>query len=224
MAITDWPAEERPREKLLKKGASALSDAELLAIFLRTGTPGQSAVDLARELLTKHQGLRPLLASNRTEFCKNHGLGDAKYCQLQAVLEMASRHLHEKLTRSNVFCSPNETREYVHSKLAGRPSEVFACLFLDSQHRLIEYRELFYGTIDGAQVHAREIVRVALSINAAAVIFTHNHPSGIAEPSQSDRQITEKLQAALALIDVRVLDHLVVGAGEITSFSERGFI
>ncbi len=224
MAITDWPINERPREKLLKKGAGALSDAELLAIFLRTGTRGKSAVDLARELLLKHQGLRPLLGANRDEFCTNPGLGDAKYCQLQAVLEMARRHLHEKLTRSNLFCCPEDTREYVHSKLANRPNEVFACLFLDNRHRLIEYQELFQGTIDGAQVHPREVVRRALNMNAAAVILAHNHPSGVAEPSQSDRLITEKLQQALQLIDVRILDHLIIGAGEITSLAERGFI
>ncbi len=224
MAITDWPIDERPREKLLHKGAQALSDAELLAIFLRTGIKGKSAVDLARDLLAKHQSLRALLGANRSDFCSNPGLGDAKYCQLQAILEMARRHLHEKLKRSDVFCCPEDTREYVHSKLASRPNEVFACLFLDNRHRLIKYQELFQGTIDSAQVHPREVVRVALTVNAAAVIFAHNHPSGIAEPSQSDRLITEKLQQALALIEVRVLDHLVIGHGEITSLAERGFI
>jgi len=224
MAITDWPIDERPREKLLTKGAAALSDAELLAIFLRTGIKGKSAVDLARELLSKHQGLRPLLGASRVEFCSNQGLGDAKYCQLQAVLEMARRHIQEKLSRTDIFCCPEDTHEFIHSKLTGRPSEVFVCLFLDTRHRLIKYQELFQGTIDSAQVHPREVVRQALNINAAAVIFAHNHPSGIAEPSQSDQLITQKLQHALELIDVRVLDHLVVGAGETISLAQRGLL
>ena len=224
MAITDWPRDERPREKLLLKGAEALTDAELLAIFLRTGTPGKSAVDLARNLIAQHQGLAPLLSADRNSFCRNPGLGDAKFCQLQAVLEMGRRYLKERVSNRDLFQSADDTRAYIQSHLAGKPNEIFACLFLDTQHRLIEYRELFQGTIDSAQVHPREVVRTALMLNAGAVILAHNHPSGVAEPSRSDELITEKLKQALGLIEVRVLDHVIVGAGEITSLAERGMI
>ncbi len=222
MSITDWPVAERPREKLLRQGAATLSDAELLAIFLRTGVKGQTAVDLARQLLTEHGGLRPLLAADRKKFCASHGMGDAKYVQLQATLEMGRRHLQESLERGDSFCSPEETRNYLRIRLADHPNEVFACLFLDTRHRLIAYNELFQGTIDGASVHPREVVRKAMKHNAAAVILAHNHPSGIAEPSHADEQITRRLQQALALIDVKVLDHIIVGDGEMTSLAERG--
>lgn len=224
MAITDWPADERPREKLLAKGAATLSDAELLAIFLRTGVAGRSAVDLARDLLARFGGLRALLTASRTEFCEMPGLGPAKFTQLQAVLEMAGRHLGETLRRETAFTEPGAVRQFLHSRLRDLPHEVFACLFLDNRHRLIEYRQLFRGTIDGASVHPREVVREALALGAAAVILAHNHPSGIAEPSSADRHITTRLRDALALMDIRVLDHLVVGDGEITSFAERGLI
>ncbi|MCP4995792.1 MAG: JAB domain-containing protein [Gammaproteobacteria bacterium] len=224
MSITDWPVAERPREKLLRQGAAALSDAELLAIFLRTGVKGLTAVDLARQLLTEHGGLRPLLAADRQKFCASHGMGDAKYVQLQATLEMGRRHIQESLERGDSFCSPEETRNYLRIRLGNHPNEVFACLFLDTRHRLIAYNELFQGTIDGASVHPREVVRKAIKHNAAAVILAHNHPSGIAEPSHADEQITHRLQQALALIDVRVLDHIIVGDGEMTSLAESGLL
>lgn len=178
MAITDWPADERPREKLLQRGPCALSDAELLAIFLRTGVRGKSAVDLARELLDQHKGLGNLLAADRASFCSSHGLGSAKFAQLQAVLEMGRRHLREQIQRADVLTSPQQTRDYLRARLAGYPYEVFACLFLDNRHRVIEYEELFRGTIDGASVHPREVVRQSLSHNAAALILAHNHPPG----------------------------------------------
>lgn len=224
MAITDWPAAERPREKLLERGPAALSDAELLAIFLRTGLPGKTAVDLARELIDEHDGLRGLLDADQGRLLQAKGLGQAKYAQLQAALEMARRHLDEKLRRGEALSSAADTRRYLLAQLRGYPHEVFACLFLDSRHRIIRYEELFFGTIDGASVHPREVVRRALHHNAAAVIFAHNHPSGVAEPSQADRHITARLRDALSLIDVRVLDHIVVGDGETVSLAERGLI
>ncbi|MEJ1296318.1 MAG: DNA repair protein RadC [Candidatus Sedimenticola sp. (ex Thyasira tokunagai)] len=224
MAITDWPADERPREKLIKRGPAALSDAELLAIFLRTGVKGRTAVDLARDLLDEHKGLRNLLAADQHHFCRSHGLGIAKYVQLQATLEMGRRHLREVLQRNSTLTSPQQTRDYLQSRLSHHLNEVFACLFLDNRHRVIEYEELFQGTIDGAGVHPREVVRRALAHNAAAVILAHNHPSGVAEPSLADEKITRRLQEALALVDVRVLDHIIVGTGEMTSLAERGVI
>ncbi len=223
MPITDWPAEERPREKLLLRGAHALSDAELLAIFLRTGVHGKTAVDLARDLLREFGGLRALLQADRRRFCRSKGLGDAKYAQLQAVLEMARRHLAEGLARGEVMRDPRVTRDFLHARLRDRAHEVFACLFLDTRHRVIAFEELFRGTIDGASVHPREVVRRALDHNAAALILAHNHPSGIAEPSEADRHITQRLKDALALVDVRVLDHVVVG-DETVSLAERGWI
>ncbi|HHJ20065.1 MAG TPA: JAB domain-containing protein [Gammaproteobacteria bacterium] len=223
MAITDWPAEERPREKLLQRGSVALTDAELLAIFLRVGIPGKSAVDLARELLDYGGGLRGLLEMDIDEFCSFKGMGEAKYAQLQAVIEMASRHLREQLQRGEAFTSPELTRHYLQQKLRDYPYEVFACLYLDTRHRLISYDELFRGTIDGASVHPREVVRKSLEHNAAAVILAHNHPSGVAEPSDADCRITLRLRDALGLVDVRVLDHIVVG-DETVSMAERGLI
>ena len=224
MAITDWPADERPREKLLKKGPHQLSDAELLAIFLRTGIAGKTAVDLARDLLTEFGGLRPLLEASQKEFCSHLGLGPAKYTQLQAVLEMGRRHLHQTLERPEAFTHPQAVKTYLSSQLRHLPHEVFACLFLDTQNRLIKYEPLFTGTIDAASVYPREVVKQVLKHNAAAVMFAHNHPSGIAEPSASDERITRKLISALNLVDVRVLDHFVVGDGEGISMAERGMM
>jgi len=223
MAISQWPIDERPREKLLIKGADALSDAELLAIFLRTGCKGFTAVDLARQLLDNFGGLKPMLQASQADFCLHKGLGSAKYAQLQAVLEMAKRHLFEQLTRGDALCSPTQTRHYLAAQLAGFPHEVFACLFLDNRNRVICFEKMFYGTIDGASVYPREVVSMALKRNAAAVIFAHNHPSGVAEPSQADEQITQRLKEALALVDIRVLDHFVVG-DEVVSFAERGLL
>lgn len=224
MAITDWPAGEQPRERLLERGAAALSDAELLAIFLRTGLPGKSAVDLARELLETFGSLRTLLGTDLTTFCRGKGLGKAKYVQLQACLELSRRHLLTTLQRGDALTSPEHTRRYLYAQLRDRTQEVFACLFLDNRHRVLGYEELFYGTIDGASVHPREVVRRAIAQNAAAVILAHNHPSGVAEPSRADEQITSRLQQALSLVDVRLLDHMIVGDGEIASLAERGRI
>jgi len=224
MAITDWPSSERPREKLLARGAGALSDAELLAIFLRTGVKGKTAVDLARELLQEYGSLNALLSASRQRFCQSHGLGTAKYVQLQAVLEMSRRHLRETIDRGDCLTSPADTRRYLQARLANYPHEVFACLFLDNRHRVIEYEELFRGTIDGASVHPREVVKQALNHNAAAVILAHNHPSGVAEPSRADEQITRVLRDALAQVSIRVLDHVIVGSGSTTSLAERGVL
>ncbi len=224
MGIKDWPSAERPREKLLSSGAGSLSDTELLAIFLRTGIPGKSAVDLARELISSFGGLRPLLAAGQKQFCSLPGLGPAKFSQLQAVLEMANRYLLESLREGHTLTSPADTRRYLQYRLDRATREIFACVFLDTKHRVTAYEELFQGTIDGASVHPREVVRCALKHNAAAVILAHNHPSGVAEPSNADRQITERLREALALIDVRVLDHIIVGKGETCSFADRGLL
>ncbi len=224
MSIKDWPADERPREKLLQRGSSALTDAELLAIFLRTGSPGKSAVDMARELLMEYGSLQALLSADRPRFCASRGLGDATYVQLQAVLEMARRHFAEILQRGNALTSPDITRAYLSAQLRGYSYEVFACLFLDNQHRVIQWEELFRGTIDGASVYPREVAKRALYHHAAAVIFAHNHPSGINEPSQADRLITDRLKQALALFEIRVLDHFIVGDGQPYSFAEHGLI
>ena len=224
MSITHWPVAERPREKLMLQGAESLSDAELLAIFLRTGIPGRTAVDLARDLLTRFGSLRKMLLADKTSFCEMPGLGPAKYTQLQAVVEMARRHLLEELERGESLTDPLQSKRYLQSRLRDLPHEVFACLFLDNRHRVIAFEELFRGTINGASVHPREVVKRALSLNAAAMILAHNHPSGVAEPSQADRDLTRRLQQALELVEVRVLDHIVVGDGEPIGFAERGWI
>jgi len=224
MPITDWPEQERPREKLLLRGASALSDAELLAIFLRTGTKGVTAVDLSRMLLKQFGSLNALMRASQKEFCQGHGLGAAKYVQLQAVLEMARRHLFETISSKDIISNPDDTKKYLKSLLAHRQQEVFACLYLDNKHQIIHYEELFFGTIDSASVHPREVVKNTLKHNAAALIFAHNHPSGNPEPSQADILITKRLIKALLLIDVRVLDHLVVGHNDIISLAEKGLI
>lgn len=224
MAICDWPDDERPREKLLNRGPATLSDAELLAIFLRTGSRGRSAVDLARDLLNQYGGLRRLLEADQASFCALPGLGPTKYVQLQAVLELGRRFLEETLQRGNALECVADTRRYLIAKMRHQPHEVFACLFLDNRHRVIDFEELFYGTIDGASVHPRQLVKRALYHNAAALILAHNHPSGIAEPSRADEQITVRIKEALGLIDVRVLDHFIIGDGEVFSFAERGLL
>jgi DNA repair protein RadC len=224
MAIKDWPETERPREKLLQLGARALSDAELLAIFLRTGTRGRSAVDLAHALLVQFGGLRPLLLADQRRFCAGMGLGEAKYVQLQAVLELARRHLSAQVVRGDALSSPDATRDFLSAQLRDREQEVFACLFLDNRHRVVAFDEMFYGTVDRAEVHPREVVKRALHHNAAALILAHNHPSGVPEPSRADERITIRLKNALDLIDVRVLDHFIVGDGCVTSLSERGLL
>jgi DNA repair protein RadC len=224
MPITDWPVEERPREKLLARGAGALSDAELLAIFLRTGVPGKTALDLARDLLTEYGGLRGLLAASEAEFCAFPGIGAAKFAQLQATLEMSRRHLGEKIARGEALTSPEQTRDWLLAHLRDRPHEVFCVLFLDNRNRVLAFEELFQGTLNGASVYPREVLRRALEHNAGAVILVHNHPSGVAEPSRADESLTRQLTEVLTHVEVRVLDHFVVGDGEIVSFAERGLL
>jgi DNA repair protein RadC len=224
MKITDWPKQERPREKLLLKGAATLSDSELLAIFLRTGIKGYSALDLARKLLTEFGSLRRLLGASEHDFCQIKGLGQAKFAQLQASVEMSQRFMAETLIKTDAFSSVEQTQAYLMGKLRDQPHEVFAMLLLDSQHRLIKYRPMFYGTIDSATVYPRVLVQQALIDNAAAVILAHNHPSGIAEPSQADKSITKRVIAAFNLMDIKVLDHFVIGDGIAVSFAQRGLL
>ncbi len=223
MTIKDWAIEDRPREKLLQRGANVLSDAELLAIFLRTGIKGKSAVDLAKDLLDASGGLNNLLSANEEKFCRHKGLGQAKFVQMKAVVEMSRRYLDERMRRGNVLNNASAVEDYLKLKLRNYPYEVFCCVFLDNKHRVIEFEELFRGTIDSASVHPREVIRRVIHHNAAAVIFSHNHPSGVAEPSQADQRITELLKQALSLIDVRVLDHFIIG-DEVVSFAQRGLI
>ena len=224
MSIRDWPAAERPRERLLQRGPGALTDAELLAIFLRTGVAGCSAVELARRLLADFGSLRALLEADLPAFSAHLGLGPAKFAQLQAVLEMARRHLAERLRRDSALESPQAVRDYLKAQLRHEPHEVFGCLFLDTRHRVLAFEALFQGSIDGASVYPRQVVKRALAHNAAALILVHNHPSGVAEPSQADRLLTERLKEALGLIEVRVLDHFVVGEGEPQSLAELGWL
>jgi len=224
MAITSWPQDDRPREKLLRKGVDALSDAELVAIVLRTGMRGKSAVDLAREVLGRFGSIAALLAADVTALNASQGMGAAKSTQLQAVLEMARRALRERMERGSALSSPQAVRDFLRLKLQDRPHEVFGVVFLDAQNRVLDVEELFRGTLTQTSVYPREVVKRALAHNAAAVIFAHNHPSGIAEPSRSDEALTVALRQALALVDVRVLDHFVIGAGTAMSFAERGLL
>ena len=224
VAITDWPEGERPREKLLQRGADALSDAELLAIFLRTGIVGKSAVDLARELLTRFGNLTQLVAASEADFCETKGMGQAKFVQLQAVLEMSRRALKEEIQREDALNSPRAVRDYLQLLLGGRQQEIFLVIFLDSQHRVIASEELFHGTLNQTSVYPREVVKRALAHNAAAVILAHNHPSGVAQPSQSDHMLTDTLKQALSVVDVRILDHFIVAVGQTMSFAEKGLL
>lgn len=224
MKLKNLPIESLPREKLICRGAQALTDAELLAIFLRTGITGMNVVVLADTLLREFGSLRALFSASQQDFCQQKGLGMAKYVQLQAVLEMSQRYLAETLQRGEALTSPQQTKLYLSSLLRDRQREAFYLLFLDNQHRVIRDEVLFEGTIDAASVYPREVVKRALHHNAAAVILAHNHPSGIAEPSQADRRITVRLKDALGLVDIRVLDHFVVGDGDVVSFAERGWI
>ncbi|MCK5668318.1 MAG: DNA repair protein RadC [Gammaproteobacteria bacterium] len=224
MPISNWPEQERPRVKLLSKGPAALSDAELLAIFLRTGMRGKTALDLSRDLLTDYNGLRGLIETDSKTFCQTKGLGLAKYSQIQAAIELGKRYLQENLLKKDVLSSPNDTKNFLLAQLRAYPYEVFACLFLDNRHQIISFDKMFNGTIDGASVYPREVVKQALARNAAAVIFAHNHPSGVAEPSLADKNITRRLQEALGLVDIRVLDHFVIGENTAVSFAEQGLI
>ncbi|KFB00025.1 RadC family protein [Vibrio sp. ER1A] len=224
MVLKHLPSESLPREKLLNRGSHALSDAELLAIFLRTGTKGMNVVQLADALLSDFGSLRSLFTASQEAFCQRKGLGLAKYVQLQAVLEMSQRYLCETIQRGDSLNSPEQTKHYLMSVLRDRHREAFYVLFLDNQNRVIADEIMFEGTIDAASVYPREVVKRALHHNAAALILAHNHPSGVAEPSQADRRITRRLADALGLVDIRILDHFVVGDGEVVSFAERGWI
>lgn len=224
MAITDWPEHERPREKLLTHGANSLSDAELLAIFLRIGLPGKSAVSLARDLIKSFGSMRKLLAADQKKFCQQAGLGPAKYVQLKAIQEIARRQLGEELKRGDSLTSAIHTRQYLKHILRDQPNEQFGCLFLDNRHRVMAWEVLFHGTIDSAAVYPRVIVERALSHNAAAVIAAHNHPSGVSEPSNADIKITQRIKEALALLDIRMLDHFIIGDNEPVSLAELGMV
>lgn len=224
MAITDWPAQERPREKLLSSGVVALSDAELLAIFLRVGVPGKTAVDLARDLLQHFKSLNGIFSANLIDIQEVHGMGVSKYCQLQAVLEMSKRALGESLQKTDSFCSPDQVKQYLQLQLASLQREVFGIMFLDAQHRLITYETLFQGSLMQTSVYPREVVKRALALNAAALILSHNHPGGVAKPSLADEQLTQSLKRALDLVDIKVLDHIVVAGQSTFSFSEMGLI
>lgn len=224
MTLHQLPKDSMPREKLLSRGSHALSDAELLAIFLRTGIKGKNVIQLADDLLAEFGSLRALFSATNDEFCRHKGLGVAKYAQLQAVLEMSQRYLSETLKRGDSLNSPEHTKHYLMSILRDRQREAFYILFLDNQNRVIADEVMFEGTIDAASVYPREVVKRALEHNAAALILAHNHPSGVAEPSQADRRITRRLSDALGLVDIRVLDHFVIGDGEVVSFAERGWI
>ena len=222
MAISDWPLAERPRERLLAQGASVLSDAELLAVFLRTGVAGKSAVELGRELIARYGKLSSLLAARDIQDIL--GLGPAKSAQLAAVLEMARRCLSEDVRAGNALTSPGAVRDYLKMTLGDRPQEVFVCLWLDAQHRVLACEELFRGSLTQTSVYPREVVKAALSANAAAVIFAHNHPSGVAQPSQADELLTRSLKEALALVEVKVLDHFIIAGRQALSFAERGLL
>jgi DNA repair protein RadC len=224
MHIRDWPVEERPREKLLARGAGALTEAELLAVLLRHGHRGTNAVELARALLLRFGSLRGLLSAGRQDVCRQPGIGPVRWAGIEAALELVRRHHLERLRQGPLLASPRAARDFLVARLRDRDHEVFCCLFLDTRHRLICFEELFRGTVDGASVHPREVVKQALARNAAAVILAHNHPSGVAEPSHADEIITTRLRDALALVDIRVLDHLIVGDGSCTSLAERGIV
>lgn len=220
--VTDWPADERPREKLLKQGANSLSDAELLAIFLRTGIKGCHVVDLARHLLNTFGSLQGIFQASMSDFCQTKGLGQAKYVQLQASLELSRRYLAESASKQIQLSSSTATKNYLAAELKGETREVFAALFLDNQHQVIQFERLFLGTINAAAVYPRVVVEKALKLNANALILAHNHPSGVAEPSLADKAITENLIAALGLVDIAVLDHIIVAGNQHYSFAENG--
>jgi DNA repair protein RadC len=224
MAITDWPEGERPREKLLANGAHSLSDAELLAIFLRVGVTGKSAVDLARDLLQVFGSLNGIFSADLTQISTVHGMGESKYCQLQAIYEMSQRALAEQMKSGDILNSPQKVRDYLCLKLGNLNREVFLVIFLDTQNRIIAHEILFEGTLTQTSVYPREVLKRVLHHNAASVIFAHNHPQGIAKQSRADEMITQELKKALSLVDVRVLDHFIVAGNQILSFSEKGLL
>jgi DNA repair protein RadC len=224
MRIADWPEDERPRERLLKLGAAALSEAELLAIFLRTGIAGKSAVELGMDLLNRFGSLHRLFAAPLDDVAAVRGLGPAKYVQLQAVVEMARRALAEQIQDRDAMSSPQAVRDYLRLSLGARPHEVFVAMFLDAQNRLLGCEELFRGTLTQTSVYPREVVKTALRYNAAGVIFAHNHPSGVAEPSRADELLTQTLKQALSLVEIKTLDHFIVAGSKTISFAERGLL
>ncbi len=224
MAITDWPEGERPREKLLQQGAQALSDAELLAIFLRVGVKGKSAVDLARDLLLRFKSLNGIFNASAKEMQAVHGMGISKYCQLQAILEMCKRALYEDLSQGETFNSPTAVSNYLKMKIGHLPHEVFMVMLMDTQNRMLDSQILFEGSLMQTSVYPREVVKYAIAHNAAAVIFAHNHPTGVAQPSRADEMITKQLQQALQLMDIKVLDHIVVAGNQTYSFMEQGLL
>lgn len=224
MAITDWPEGERPREKLLQQGVGVLSDAELLAIFLRVGVTGKSAVDLARDLLTRFGNLNGIFSATLEDIRQVNGMGSSKYAQLQAIFEMSRRALKEQMQARDVLSSPQQVRDYLCLRLGGLTREVFMVLFLDAQNRVLAQEELFSGTLTQTSVYPREVVKRALHHNAASVIFAHNHPSGIAQQSRADELLTTALKQALGLVDIRVLDHFVVAGNTTLSFAEQGLL
>jgi DNA repair protein RadC len=223
MSIRDWPILERPRERLLQRGPSALSDAELLAALIGHGSRGKDAISLGRELIAISGGLHRLL-SDATSLSKVAGIGPAKRARLLAAFELARRAMGEQLMALPTLSNPRDSGQYLSARLRHLTQEVFACLYLDNHHRVIAFEELFRGTVDGASVHPREVVRACLEHNACAVILAHNHPSGVAEPSAADRAITIQLRDVLNVMGVRVLDHLVIGSGDPVSMAERGMI
>ena len=223
MAISDWPAQERPRERLLALGAAALSDAELLAVLLRSGVRGKSAVDLGRDLLRQFGSIARLLEEGPSR-AELKGLGQAKRAQFAAAIELARRSTKEELKTGSALTSPGAVRDYLRLAIGARPYEVFVCIWLDAQHRVIRFEEPFHGTLTQTSVYPREIVKAALASNAAAVIFAHNHPSGVAQPSQADELLTANLKEALALIEVKVLDHFIIAGNQAISFAERGLL
>lgn len=224
MAINDWLENERPREKLLSRGAEALSDAELLAILLRIGIKGKTAIDLARDLLAVTGGLRQLMECKQEILCQHPGIGLAKYVQIKAALELTKRYLQQNLGHKDILKNSSDTKQYLIACLRHHQQEIFACLFLNSHNQVIAYEEMFYGTINSSVVHPREVVKKTLSHNAAGVIFAHNHPSGIIDPSLADKQLTKRLVKSLALIDVHVFDHVIVGDCKVFSFAENGLM
>ena len=224
MSIADWPPLERPTEKLLSAGAAVLSDAELLAVLLQTGIKGKNALELARDLITAFGGLRGIMTADQQELCAHPGIGQVKAARFAAMRELSQRQLLEKIQARDILSCSAATRNYLRARFRHYQSEVFCCLFLNNQHHIVKLEEMFHGTIDGAAVYPREVVKRCLYHNAAAVIFAHNHPSGVAEPSQADIAITRKLKSALQTIEVRVLDHLVIGDAEVISLAERNLI
>lgn len=224
MGIREWPVAERPREKLLSRGANVLSDSELLAIFLRTGVEGKTAVEVARDALSEAGSLRGLLTMKQEQVCETRGIGEAKYVQFQAALELGRRYLEESMETKTLLSSPSAVKEFLTYCLRDKPHEVFYVIFLNTKNHVIHHEELFRGTIDSADVPIREVVKEALQHNAASVIVAHNHPSGVAEPSIADQSLTNLLSMALSMVGMKLLDHLVVGDGEVVSFAEQGML